>query len=237
MKGFRLHPLLLSRTSPDASWAHWRRQWFDLAKSPPAPTATEALKRIAELYEIEDEIRGNSANERRAVRQQKTKPLAEALRAWLEKTLAQVAGGSSIALAIRYALNRWDGLVRFLDDGCIEIDSNTVERAMRPIATERSLCPPSSSLWKHWNLIFEIDATRATFSPERGGDPFVIEITGTDLVWSARDDLFSGEHAGFDQTTNFVISDAELDGGLCHRQPFAGFLSRPVGVNAVHPTH
>jgi hypothetical protein len=47
-------------------------------------------------------------------------------------------------------------------------------------------------------LILEIDATRATFSPERGGDPLVIEITGTDLVWSARDDLFSGEHAGFD---------------------------------------
>jgi transposase len=68
------------------------------------------------------------------VRQQKTKPLAGALRAWLEKTLAQVASGSSIAQAIRYALSRWDGLVRFLDDGRIEIDSNTVERAMRPIA-------------------------------------------------------------------------------------------------------
>ena len=118
-------------------WAHWRRQWFDIAKSPPAPTATEALKRIAELYEIEDEIRGNSADERRTVRQQKTKPLAEALRAWLEKTLAQVASGSSIAQAIRYALNRWDGLVRFLDDGRIEIDSNTVERAIRPIALSR----------------------------------------------------------------------------------------------------
>jgi transposase len=118
-------------------WAHWRRQFFDIAKSPPAPTATEALKRIAEIYQIEGEIRGNSADERRAVRQQKTKPLAEALRAWLEKTLAQVAAGSSIAQAIRYALNRWDGLVRFLDDGRIEIDSNTVERAMRPIALSR----------------------------------------------------------------------------------------------------
>ena len=52
-------------------WAHWRRQFFDLAKSPPAPIATEALKRIAELYQIEAEIRGNSAEQRRAVRQQK----------------------------------------------------------------------------------------------------------------------------------------------------------------------
>jgi len=58
------------------SWAHWRRQFFDLAKSPPAPIAVEALKRIAELYEIEAEIRGKSARERRAARQEKTKPLA-----------------------------------------------------------------------------------------------------------------------------------------------------------------
>ena len=50
-------------------WAHWRRQWFDITKSPPAPPATEALKRIAELYEIEGEIGGKSADERRAVQQ------------------------------------------------------------------------------------------------------------------------------------------------------------------------
>ena len=69
-------------------WAHWRRQLFDLAKSPPAPIATEALQRIAEFYQIEAEIRGSSADERQAVRQQKTKPLVEALKTWLEKTLA-----------------------------------------------------------------------------------------------------------------------------------------------------
>src|SRR5439155_22080924 len=96
-----------------------------------------ALKRIAELYEVEAEIRGNSAEERRAVRQQKTKPLVAALKTWLEKTLAQVAAGSSIAQGIRYGLNRWDGLVRFLDVGRIEIGVNTVERSMRPIALNR----------------------------------------------------------------------------------------------------
>jgi transposase len=118
-------------------WAHCRRQFFDLAKTAPAPIATEALKRIAELYEIEAEIRGKNAEERQAVRQQKTKPLITALKTWLEKTLVQVPGGSTIAKAIRYALNQWDGLVRFLEDGRIEIDSNTVERAMRPIALTR----------------------------------------------------------------------------------------------------
>jgi transposase len=67
-------------------WAHWRRQWFDIAKSPPAPIAAEVLQRIAELYRIEAEIRGEEADARRAVRQQKSKPLIEALKVWLEKT-------------------------------------------------------------------------------------------------------------------------------------------------------
>jgi transposase len=90
-------------------WAHCRRQFFELAKSAPAPIATEALRRIAELYEIEADIRGKSADERRAVRQQKTKPLIEALKTWLEKPLAQVPGRSNIAKAIRYALKHWEG--------------------------------------------------------------------------------------------------------------------------------
>jgi len=79
-------------------WAHWRRQWFDLAKSPPAPIAAEALKRIAELYQIEAEIRGKSADERRVVRQQKTKPRVATLKTWLEKILVQVASGSTIGM-------------------------------------------------------------------------------------------------------------------------------------------
>jgi transposase IS66 family protein len=58
----------------------------------------------------------------------------------MEKTLAQVAGGETIANVIRYALNRWDGLARFLDDGRIEIDSNTVEHAICPVCSEQKKC-------------------------------------------------------------------------------------------------
>jgi len=61
---FQVTSILLSRTCPDASWAHRRRQWFDIAKSPPAPIAAEVLKRVAELYQIEAEICGRSADER-----------------------------------------------------------------------------------------------------------------------------------------------------------------------------
>lgn len=118
-------------------WAHWRRQWFDLAKAPPAPIAAEALERIAALYRIESEIRGTSADERRTVRQARSKPLTVAMKAWLEKTLAQVPGGSTVAQIIRYGLSRWDGFTLFLDDGRVEIDSNTVERSIRPIVLTR----------------------------------------------------------------------------------------------------
>src|SRR4029078_1909844 len=98
-------------------WAHWRRQWFDIAKSPPAPIATEVLQRIAELYRVEAEIRGEEADARRAVRQQQFKPLIDALKTWREQIIQQVPSGSSIAKAISYGFNQWEGLLRFLDDG------------------------------------------------------------------------------------------------------------------------
>jgi transposase len=142
-------------------WAHWRRQWFDLAKSPPAPIAAEVLQRLAELYEIEAEIRGEEADARRAVRQRKSKPLIEALKAWLEKTLPQLPRGSSIAQAIRYGFNQWEGLLRFLDDGRIEIDSNSVERAMRPIALNRknALFAGSDEGAENWAMLASLIET------------------------------------------------------------------------------
>src|SRR5215471_16347934 len=118
-------------------WAHWRRRFFDIDKGGPAPIAHEALERIAALYAIESRIRGRSAEERRAIRQAETKPLVEKLKAWLETRLAAVSEKSTIAEAIRYGFHHWDGLVRFLDDGRIEMDTNSVERAMRPIALNR----------------------------------------------------------------------------------------------------
>jgi transposase len=111
-------------------WAHLRRKFFDIAKEGCAPIASEALERIAKLYVIEKTIRGQSADERRAVRQERSKPLVLELRTWLEQQLARVSGKSLIAGAIRYALNHWDGLTRFLDDGRIELDTNVVERSV-----------------------------------------------------------------------------------------------------------
>jgi len=118
-------------------WAHLRRHFFDIAKDGDAPIASEALERIAALYAIEKTIRGLSADERRAVRQARIKPLVVALKAWLEHQLTRVSAKSTIADEIRYGLNHWDGLTRFLDDGRIELDTNIVERGIRPVILNR----------------------------------------------------------------------------------------------------
>jgi transposase len=118
-------------------WAHLRRGFFDLAKAGNAPIASEALERIAALYAIEKTIRGASADIRRKVRQDRSKPLVAALRTFFEQQLARVSAKASIAEEIRYGLNHWDGLTRFLDDGRIELDTNIVERGIRPIVLNR----------------------------------------------------------------------------------------------------
>jgi transposase len=118
-------------------WAHLRRRFYDIAKKGDAPIATDALARIAAFYGIEETIRGTSADERRAVRQAKTKPLIATFHDWLEAQLSRVSAKAPIADAIRYGLRHWEGLLRFLDDGRIEIDNNIVERCMRPVALTR----------------------------------------------------------------------------------------------------
>jgi transposase len=118
-------------------WAHLRRQFFDIAKGGNAPIATEALARIAKLYEIEAGIRGKNASERRTVRQAQSALLVRAFREWLDAQLVKISRKSPLALAIRYGLNHWDGLIRFLDDGRVELDTNIVERSMRPQALTR----------------------------------------------------------------------------------------------------
>ena len=118
-------------------WSHARRQFIELAKGKTAPIAQETLRRIAELYAIEVEVRGRPADIRRAVRQERSRPLVEDLFAWFSVQLARLPGSSPTAEAIRYVLNHREGLVRFLDDGRIELDTNTVERAIRPICLSR----------------------------------------------------------------------------------------------------
>lgn len=142
-------------------WSHFRRRFYDIAKAGNAPIASEALNRIGELYAIEAEIRGRSADERRAARQTRSRPLVEALRTWLDDQLKRVSGRSPIAEAMRYGTSHWQGLCRFLDDGRVEIDTNTVERSIRPIALSRknALFAGSDEGGANWAIIASLIET------------------------------------------------------------------------------
>jgi len=116
-------------------WAHVRRKFYELAES--SPVAADVLRRIASLYAIEDEIRGLPADDRRRIRDQRSRPIVNDLHRFLEARGRQVSAKAKLGEAISYALKRWDGLIRFLDDGRIDLDNNAVERAIRPLALNR----------------------------------------------------------------------------------------------------
>jgi len=120
-----------------ACWAHVRRKFHDLYQAHRSPIAKEALERIAQLYGIEQEIRGRSPSERKEARLARSRPLLEAMHAWWKATLAKLSQKSDVAVAIRYALERWSALLRYCEDGRIEMDNNAAERALRAVALGR----------------------------------------------------------------------------------------------------
>jgi len=132
-----------------------RRYFYELATPGPAPIATDALKHIAQFYAIEKDICDRIAEERPLVRQQKSWPLADAFQKWLRTKLGLISQKGKLPDAIRYALSRWEGLTRFIDDGRIELDNNTVERSIRPISLNRknALFAGCDGGAEHWAII------------------------------------------------------------------------------------
>jgi transposase len=120
-----------------ACWAHTRRKFHDIHVAHASPTATGALARIGALYGIEEQIRGKPAEFRCSIRQARAKPLLDELRNWMDKTLRSLSAKSETVGAIRYALSHWRALTRYLDDGLLEIDNNSAERALRAVAIGR----------------------------------------------------------------------------------------------------
>lgn len=142
-------------------WAHVRRRFYELAAADAAPIANEALARIAALYAIEAGIRGQHPDHRRAVRQEKTRPIVDTLEPWLRNKLGTISQKTKLAEAIRYALSRWKGLTLFLDDGRIQIDNNVVERSIRTIALTRknALFAGSDGGAEHWAVVASLIET------------------------------------------------------------------------------
>lgn len=120
-------------------WAHARRKFFDLHASSQSPMAAQALDYIGQLYEVEREVREQAATaqQRGLLRQAKSKPLLDAMHAWMLLMRQKVMDNSAAAKALDYSLRRWAALSRFLDDPHLPIDNNHIENLIRPIALGR----------------------------------------------------------------------------------------------------
>jgi transposase len=142
-------------------WAHMRRAFYEFYTSTQSPLAAAVLKQIGELYAIEADIRGHPAEHRRQVRQTRSRLIVEALHVWLQDHVKRVSAVSDLGKAIRYALRHWPGLVAFLHDGRIEMDTNTVERAIRPITLTRknALFAGSDGGACHWAIAMTLIQT------------------------------------------------------------------------------
>jgi len=141
MDGYAGYNRLLRRPVQDIRlaycWAHARRKLYEVAKTGTTPIADEGLNQIAALYRIEKNIRGQSPEARLAARKEQSEPIIDVLETWLTAHRARVSTKSPIGEALKYIAKYWDGLTLFLTDGRIELDSNAVERTIRPIALNR----------------------------------------------------------------------------------------------------
>ena len=125
------------RVKEVACWAHFRRKIFENHQASPTPLTTDLLERIAGLYRIEDDVRGQPPDIRRQQRQEHSKPQIEALRSVIDDALRRLSPKSSMAKALTYGRKRWDALTRYLVEGMAEMDNNIAERSIRSIAIGR----------------------------------------------------------------------------------------------------
>ena len=117
--------------------AHARRKFFELHAANQSQLAAQALDYIGELYAIEREAKTLDTTQRWRLRQERAKPIADKLHAWMLAQRSRVPDGSGTAKALDYSLKRWVALARYLNDGQAPIDNNYLENRIRPIALGR----------------------------------------------------------------------------------------------------
>ena len=120
-----------------ACWGHARRKIFDLHQTQASPVTTELLDRIGGLFAVEEKVRGQPPDVRHAARQSQSKPQLDELKARMEEIRAKLSAKSALAVAIAYALKRWPALIRYCENGRLEIDNLIAERALRGVAIGR----------------------------------------------------------------------------------------------------
>lgn len=119
-----------------ACWAHSRRYFFE-AQASDVCRATVMLAYIQLLYEVEREARNATAEQRRELRQARSRPILEDIKNYLQTEKPKVLPKSPMGVAIDYTLSNWEALLRYTEDGDLEIDNNAAERSLRPIVVGR----------------------------------------------------------------------------------------------------
>ncbi|EIM26209.1 IS66 family transposase [Microvirga lotononidis] len=144
-----------------ACWSHVRRKFYELHVSTASNVAAQTLEQMASLWALEERVRGKDVGTRRQARQAESAAVVSGLFALWEQELPKLSRKSKMAEAIRYALTRRASLERFLSDGRVELDSNTVERAIRPqtITRKNSLFAGSDGGGRTWAAIASLLAT------------------------------------------------------------------------------
>jgi transposase len=144
-----------------ADEGHIRRAFYEFHVSTKSPLAAWVLAKVGELYAIEADIRSQSAEHRRRIRQERSRPIVEALHAWLQDHVGRVSAVSDLAKAIRYAIRHWPGLTVFLEDGRVEMVTNVVERAIRPntLTRKNALFAGNDGGARHWAMAMTLIQT------------------------------------------------------------------------------
>ena len=201
--GYAAYKRLAEPARPDgavtlaACWSHLRRKFYELHVAGLSETATWTVERMAALWRLEDEVRGQPAEARQAARSETSALVVAELFARWERELGRIPGKSKLAEAIRYALTRRVDLERFLHDGRVELDSNIVERTIRPqtITRKNALFAGSDGGGKTWATIATLLATAKL----NGVDPYAWLTTTLERLaadWPNRliDDLMPWNH-------------------------------------------
>ena len=167
-------------------WAHARRKLIEITRNGSAPIAEEGVTLIRKLYAIEADIRGSDPATRLAVRQERSAPILARIDTWLSHHRARASTKSPLGEALAYIAKYRHGLGRFLMDGRIELDSNSVERTIRPIALNRKnpLFAGHDAGAENWAVIASLIET----CKMNGVDPQLwLAATGTcSLRWKFR---------------------------------------------------
>ena len=162
------------------------------------------------LTQLEAPIAGatSSGEQRLRLRAERAQPLVDDLESWLRLQRGRFSPKSETAIAIDYMLRRWPSFTLFLGEEKVCLTNNAAERAIRGIAMLRSLYPSSSSVWKHWNLVFRFHATRAILSRDRGDDALSLQVACPDLMRCVGYNLHVGKDPSFDCSADRMMSYA-----------------------------